>query len=163
MRKSVCPFDCKAPLRKIFNLAHSIPYSAIHINLSYIISTFLVTVNTNKCFNNIFGYMQKNTLFTSLSFLLKVQFVRQITQNCSATAHGHPAYVLSLPASAWDFYGVWSPRRCPSGCWVARRCRGKLASSGETIWRLNSKDIRMEDALGEKLRIEYFHLQVSDL
>ena len=39
--------------------------------------------------------MQKNTLFTSLSFLLKVQFVRQITQNCSATAHGHPAYVLS--------------------------------------------------------------------
>ena len=32
--------------------------------------------------------MQKNTLFTSLSFLLKVQFVRQITQNCSATAMG---------------------------------------------------------------------------
>ena len=43
--KNQRPFDCKAPLRKIFNLAHSIPYSAIHIILSYIIS-------------NIFGHRQ---------------------------------------------------------------------------------------------------------
>ena len=92
----------------MFNLAHSIPYSAIHIILSCIISTFLVTVNANKCFNNIFGYMQKSTLFTSLSFLLKVQFVRQLASFskdvCNLLVAANPAFIQQESAAVFPLF-----------------------------------------------------------
>ena len=70
--------DRKAPLCTMFNLAHSIPYLAFHIIPACIIPAYLGIVNTNRLSLKIFGYMQKSALFAPLSFLLKVQFVRQL-------------------------------------------------------------------------------------
>ena len=53
--KNQRPLDCKAPLCTMFNLAHSIPYSAFHIILACILPVLLGSVNRNRLSQKIFG------------------------------------------------------------------------------------------------------------